>query len=75
MKVTQTTPDQVRREIKGRGLPYDVFKTAQRWYVSGGDSHEWFSTSLNTYAFRGQPAAWWVDIIADMAKEHAAKAG
>jgi len=64
------TPSQVRAELKRRGLPYGIFKTCSCWYVVDGDSSEWYSTSLNTYSFDGQPAAWWVDIIADMAAEH-----
>ena len=67
-----TTPAQVRREIKRRGLPYDIFKAAQCWFVTEGDTTEWRDgTSLNTYNFYGQPAAWWVDIIEHMAQRHA----
>ena len=70
---TRTTPDQVRREIKRRELPYEIFKTAQCWFVAGGSSATWDSTSLNTYDFRGQPASWWVDIIQDMDRDNAIK--
>lgn len=67
----KTTPAQVRREIKRRGLPYDIYKTAQCWYVVDGDSSEWVDgTGIYTNTFYGQSAAWWVDIIESMAKKH-----
>lgn len=68
-----TTPRQVRAEIRRRGLPYTVHKDSGCWYVWGPDCEKWYETSLNTYQFDGQPASWWVDIIAGMAAEHRQK--
>ncbi len=65
-----TTPAEVRKELKKRGLPYDVFKTHMCWYVMGGESDAWESTSLNTYTFGGRPASWWVDIIYSMEQDY-----
>jgi hypothetical protein len=70
-----TTPAEVRKELKKRGLPYNIFKTHMCWYVVGGDSDAWKSTSLNTYTFNGRPATWWVDIIQDMHKTYKAQEG
>jgi hypothetical protein len=61
-----TTAVEVRKELRKRGLPYNIYKTHMCWYVVGGDSEAWESTSLNTYTFNGRPATWWVDIIQDM---------
>lgn len=66
----RTTPAQVRSELKRRGAPYGISKAAQCWYVTGGDSSEWQATSLNTYDFKGRPAAWWADLIQGMASDH-----
>ena len=66
----QTTPAQVRAELKRRSLPYNIYKTASTWYVVDGNSSAWDSTSLCTYSFHGQPASWWVDIIQSMEKTH-----
>ena len=65
----RTTPAQVRAEIKRRGLPYDIWKNAQCWYVTGGDSSGWYSQSLGTYTFYGKPAKYWVDEIEYISKK------
>lgn len=68
-----TTPAEVRKELRKRGLPYNIYKTHMCWYVIEGDADAWESTSLNTYTFNSRPATWWVDIIQDMEKTHISK--
>ena len=73
MATKRTTPAMVRAELKRRGLPYDIYKTHQAWWVVDGDAHEWESTGLYIFTFDGLPASEWVDRIEDMAKQHAEK--
>lgn len=69
------TPAQVRNEIKRRELPYDVFKTKSCWYVVGDNASSWHSSSLHTYTFANKPAAYWVDIIAEMQTDYLRREG
>ena len=71
MSNLNTTPRQVRAEIKRRGLPYEIFKTRSCWYVSGENTSGWHETSLHTFDFTGATPAFWVDAIEDMIKTNA----
>jgi hypothetical protein len=66
-KTKKTTPQMVRAALKKAGLPYDVHKGGQQWYVFGGDSSEWSSTGLYVYKLDDSTPQEWVDIIKDMA--------
>jgi hypothetical protein len=70
MNKLNTTPRQVRAELKKRKLPYDVLKCSGCWYVVGGDAHEWYSSSLEAFDFSGWPAWVWVNEIEHMADKH-----
>jgi len=66
------TPAEVRREIKRRGLPYDVYKTKHCWYVVDGDASGWYESSLHTNTFANRPASYWVDAIQFMRDQYSA---
>jgi hypothetical protein len=65
-KTKKTTPQMVRAALRKAGLPYDLHKTAQCWFVFGGESSDWSSTSLNVYKLDDFTPEEWVDIIKDM---------
>jgi hypothetical protein len=53
------TPARVRYAMKRHGLgEYDIEKMHGCWYVVGGDSILWPSTSLSTTTFAGSVAVW-----------------
>lgn len=61
------TPARIRRAMKRHGLgQYDIAKGDGVWYVHGGDSASWYSSSLNTFRFDGKPVAYWIRIMLDM---------
>jgi hypothetical protein len=66
----KTTPRMIRAELKKRGLPYDIWKNSQCWYVTGGNSNMWQSQSLNTYTFHGISAWDWVNEIQELEKKN-----
>jgi len=66
-RTKKTTPQMVRAALKKAGLPYDVYKAEQCWFVYGGESSEWYATSLNVYKLDNCTPQEWVDIIKDMA--------
>jgi hypothetical protein len=45
---------------------YDIAKAGGTWYVHGGDSHTWYSSSLNTYTLAGVSVAYWIQTIQAM---------
>jgi len=63
-------PEEVRREIAKRKLPYKIAKGGGSWYVYDGGAELWYTSSLCTWTFDGWSAEKWVDLIEDMAKEH-----
>lgn len=67
MSGKKTRPEQVRAELRKRGLSYSVIKEGTSWYVCGGNTSEWYDTCLYIWTFDGQPAQFWAGIIQEMA--------
>lgn len=63
------TPNEVRRELKARNLPYKIAKGGGSWYVYDGGAELWYSSSLCIWTWDGLSAKEWVDRIEDMAKQ------
>lgn len=60
------TPRQVRMIIKKNGLPYDIFKDSDCWFLVDGDTSSWYETSLNVYDFSHRPTEYWLKVIQEM---------
>ena len=65
-ELRMTTPQQVRSALKKSGMPYGVAKAHGVWYVFGGESHGWYSSSLNVPSFSFISADAWVEEIRAM---------
>ncbi len=67
------TPQQVRKELLKRNLPFKIAKGGKTWYVYDGDAAAWETSTLCTWTLNGFTAQQWVDIIVDMDKCHKEK--
>jgi hypothetical protein len=65
------TPAQVRNKLKKAGTPYGIFKTTSCWFVIGGKSDEWQSTSLNLYKFDELTDEEVLEMVIDLEKDNA----
>ncbi len=64
------TPARVRFAMKIHNLhDYNIEKRSGCWYVTGGDSIHWPTTSLSTATFAGSVAVW-ICAILDLRKRY-----
>lgn len=70
MTMTMTTPDQVRKALKKKGVLYRIIKHGSSWYVAGPGSYCWPETCLCTFTFAGLSAEEWADQILSIVKEN-----